>query len=402
MRVAVIGGGAAGYFAALSVIEHHPKAQVTIYEKSDKVLSKVRISGGGRCNVTHDEPVVSRLIKHYPRGANFLRKAFAIFSVPDTIAWFKRHGVALKAEADGRMFPITDDSSTVVHALYDTAMRQGVRLALRSGVTRVEPVEGGFRLVMNDRMVMADKVIVTTGGHPKPDSYAWLAELGHRIEPPVPSLFTFNIPDDPIHQLMGVALPARVRIVGTSLESTGPVLITHWGLSGPAVLRLSAWGARSLSEKAYRFTVQVNWAGGRSEEVLRSQLGAEAMTLDRKAARNVDPFHLPTRFWVFQLDRAGIDPAQVWGTVPRKAKNRLLDLLTNDRYEVSGKTTFKEEFVTAGGVALEQVAPLTMQSSIYPGLHFAGEVLDIDGITGGFNFQAAWTTGFIAGRSVGG
>lgn len=402
MQVAVIGGGAAGFFAALSVKEHRPDATVTIYEKSDKLLSKVRISGGGRCNVTHNEPVLSRLIKHYPRGATFLRKAFTAFAVPDTIAWFQKHHVALKTEVDGRMFPVTDDSGTIVNALMEAAADRGVRIKLRSAVAHIDTVDRAFRLSINGQWIEADKVIITTGGHPKHEAYGWLADLGHRVVPPVPSLFTFNIPDDPIHGLMGVALPARVRIVGTSMESTGPVLITHWGLSGPAVLRLSAWGARDLNERAYRFTVQVNWVGGRSEDGLRSILQTEAMAMERKAARNADPLHLPSRFWEYQIIRAGIDPAQPWGTVPRKSKNRLLDLLTNDRYEVRGKTTFKEEFVTAGGVDLAEVDPMRMESRLHKGLHFAGEVLDIDGITGGFNFQAAWTTGFIAGRAASG
>ena len=400
MRVAVIGGGAAGFFAALSALEQRQDAIVTLFEKSDKLLSKVRISGGGRCNVTHDEPSISRLVKNYPRGASFLRKAFTVFAVPDTIAWFQRHRVTLKTEADGRMFPVTDDSGTIVNALMEAAADHGVRIKLRSGVSQIEPMGNGYRLHVNGQWIDADKVIVTTGGHPKREAYGWLEELGHRIVPPMPSLFTFNIPDNPIHQLMGVALPARVRIIGTSLESTGPVLITHWGLSGPAVLRLSAWGARELAERSYRFTLQVNWTGGRPEDELRSILQLEAMAMERKAARNADPFHLPTRFWEYQLARADIDPAQPWGTIPRKSKNRLLDLLTNDRYDVRGKTTFKEEFVTAGGIDLAEVDPTRMESRLRPGLHFAGEVLDIDGITGGFNFQAAWTTGFIAGRSA--
>ncbi|MEZ4788814.1 MAG: NAD(P)/FAD-dependent oxidoreductase [Flavobacteriales bacterium] len=400
MQVAVIGGGAAGFFAALSALEHRPEATITLFEKSDKLLSKVRISGGGRCNVTHDEPSISRLVKSYPRGAAFLRKAFTAFAVPDTIAWFQRHKVTLKTESDGRMFPVTDDSGTIVNALMEAAAERGVRIKLRSAVTHVEPIGEVYRLCVNDQLIEVDKVIITTGGHPKREAYDWLQDLGHRIVPPAPSLFTFNIPDRALHALMGVALPARARIVGTALESTGPVLITHWGLSGPAILKLSAWGARELNERAYQFTVQLNWAGGRSEDELRSALQHMTGDLERWTARNADPFHLPSRFWEYQLARADIDPARPWGTIPRKSRNRLLDLLTNDRYEVRGKTTFKEEFVTAGGVELAEVDPTRMESRLRKGLHFAGEVLDIDGITGGFNFQAAWTTGFIAGRSA--
>lgn len=398
MRVAVFGAGAAGYFAAISAARHHPQAQVILFEKSDKVLAKVRISGGGRCNVTHDQPDARKLSKHYPRGERFLRKAFTQFAVADTIAWFAAEGVRLKAEADGRMFPDTDDSGTIIQALQEAARRAGVEVRLHTGIRGLGNEGGGFIAQVGGSSVEADRVIVTTGGHPQAASYTWLKELGHTIVPPVPSLFTFNIPNDPVRELMGVALPARIRIAGTELESTGPVLITHWGLSGPAVLRLSAWGARALHERNYHFTAQVNWLDGRSEDEVRRTFAEGAAALDRKLAHNADPFHLPKRFWEHQLRKAGIEPGEPWGMVKKKERNRLIDLLTNDRFEVAGKTTFKEEFVTAGGVSLEQVDPHTMQSTRCPGLYFAGEVLDIDGITGGFNFQAAWTTGHIAGR----
>lgn len=398
MRVAVIGGGAAGFFAALSAAEHHPEARITLYEKSNKLLSKVRISGGGRCNVTHDCTEIRKLAKHYPRGEAFLRKAFGLFSVKDSIAWFTERGVELKVEPDGRMFPTTDDSATIANALLRSASALGVRVDLGSAVSRIDVRGDRFALTINAQEVHADRVIITTGGHPQAGAYAWLQAVGHTIVPPVPSLFTFNIPDDPIRELMGVATPARVRIAGTKLESLGPVLITHWGLSGPAILRLSAWGARILNEMRYTFTAQVNWVEGRSEDELRMLFSERAGDLDRKLAQNADPLHLPKRFWLHQLAKAGIPADRPWGTVAKKERNRLIDLLTNDRFQVVGKTTFKEEFVTAGGVSLDEVDPLTMQSRKCPGLYFAGEVLDIDGITGGFNFQAAWTTGHIAGR----
>lgn len=370
---------------------------MSLFEKSDKVLSKVRISGGGRCNVTHDQRDIRRLSRNYPRGERFLRKAFTRFAVADTVAWFSEEGVPLKAEADGRMFPITNDSGTIIQALQDAAHRAGVEVHLRSGLRGLLKEVGGFVAEIGGGSIAADRVIVTTGGHPQAAAYEWLKPLGHTIVPPVPSLFTFNIPDDPIRELMGVVVQARVRITGRPLESSGPVLITHWGLSGPAILRLSAWGARILNTQGYRFTAQVNWLGGRSEDDVRNTFTAEAGALERKQAHNADPFHLPKRFWEHQLRKAGIDPGKAWGSVNRKERNRLIDLLTNDRFEVQGKTTFKEEFVTAGGVSLEEVDPMTMQSRKCPGLYFAGEVLDIDGITGGFNFQAAWTTGHIAG-----
>lgn len=398
MRIAVFGGGAAGFFAAISAARHHPDAQVVLYEKSDKLLAKVRISGGGRCNVTHDQREVRRLAKNYPRGERFLRQVFGHFSVADTIAWFAQEGVQLKTESDGRMFPTSDDSNTIIEALNSAVQRAGVSVQLHSPLRTLKRTDAGFEAQVGGGTIHADRVIITTGGHPQATSYAWLKELGHSVVSPVPSLFTFNVPEDPIRDLMGVALPARVRVVGTPLEQTGPVLITHWGLSGPAILRVSAWGARLLFDKSYRFTVQINWLSGRSEDELRTVLATEAHGIDRKQAQNADPFGLPHRFWAHQLRKAGIDATKPWGEVKKADRNRLIDLLTNDRFQVAGKTTFKEEFVTAGGVALEEVDPATMQSQKCAGLYFAGEVLDIDGITGGFNFQAAWATGHLAGR----
>lgn len=400
MRVGVIGGGAAGFFAALSVKAHHPDAQVTLYEKSNKLLAKVRVSGGGRCNVTHACFNERKLAAHYPRGERFLRKSFGVFSARNTVDWFAERGVTLKTESDGRMFPVTDDSSTIIDCLVREAERLGVTVYMGTGVSRCEKAANGFALELaNGRTEHMDRVIVTTGGHPKLEGYAWLKQLGHTIVSPVPSLFTFNMPAEPVRELMGVvADPARVRVIGTDLESTGPLLITHWGMSGPAVLRLSAWGARIAAEMGYRFTVQVNWLGGLSEDGVRQRFTEEQEAMRRKHAENANVFALPKRLWGFLLAKAGIRSDDVWGSLPKKERNRLIDLLTNDRYAVQGKTTFKEEFVTAGGVSLAEVDALSLQSTKVPGLYFAGEVLDIDGITGGFNFQAAWTTGFIAGR----
>lgn len=400
MQVVVIGGGAAGYFAAISSKQHHPNAEVLLLEKSDKLLSKVRISGGGRCNVTHNCLEPKKLASYYPRGTQFLRKSFNLFNVRDTIAWFAARGVELKTEPDGRMFPVTDNSETIVSCLKQTATELGVQVRLKSGVVRMNASGQQWNLHMQDQqIVVADKVIVTTGGSPKLQGYAWLQELGHTIVPPVPSLFTFNLPDEPIRELMGVvADPARVRLIGTELENSGPLLITHWGFSGPAVLKLSAIGARTLHDLGYDHIVQVNWLGGTNEDTVRKVLLDREVTPHRKKTENADPFGLPKRLWIFLLEKAGIDREKTWEEVAKKERNRLIDLLTNDRYHVKGKTTFKEEFVTAGGVDLAEVDPLTMASSKAPGIYFAGEVLDIDGITGGFNFQAAWTTGFIAGR----
>lgn len=401
MRIAVIGGGAAGFFAALSAKEHHPDAQVLLLEKSDKLLSKVRISGGGRCNVTHHCMEPRRLAMNYPRGGAFLKRAFGVFHVKDTIAWFAARGVQLKAEADGRMFPASNTSSTIVDCLMNDADHRGVKVMTHHGVRAILPRgDQGFEL-LSDRggPVLADRLIVTTGGHPKAEGYAWLAELGHRIVEPVPSLFTFNMPDDPIRELQGVvAEDVRVRIPGTSLESVGPVLITHWGMSGPAVLKLSAWGARAAHERAYHFEVRITWTGARGEAAVREQLLVAHHEHGRRLSANSNVLALPKRLWTYLLQKAEIPLDKPWQEVAKKERNRLVDLITNDRYMVQGKTTFKEEFVTAGGVSLEEVDPITLQSKRVPGLYFAGEVLDVDGVTGGFNFQAAWTTGYLAGK----
>lgn len=401
MYVVIVGAGAAGYFAAISVRQHHPTAVIALLERSDKVLAKVRISGGGRCNVTHHCLEPRRLARHYPRGEAFLRQAFKQFAVADTIAWFEAAGVPLKVEHDGRMFPATDDSATVVEALTAAADRARVQLLPHSRVNRLErlPNDRWLVHVVGREPCPADKVIITMGGHPKSAGYALLSELGLPLVEPVPSLFTFNLPDDPVRDLAGVVAPAvRARITGTDLESEGPLLITHWGMSGPAILRLSAWGARIVRSLDYHFTLQLNWVGGRHEGLVQEAFQEQVAHHPNKQLANLPLFGLPRRLWAHLLHKAEVGAERTPATLPRKERNRLVDVLTNDRYTVNGRTTFKEEFVTAGGVDLASVDPRTMQSRLMPGLFFAGEVLDIDGITGGFNFQAAWTTGFIAGR----
>lgn len=403
-RVAVVGGGAAGFFAALAVKEHWPLADVTILERTGKVLSKVRISGGGRCNVCHACFEIRKLAANYPRGEWFLRRSFKEFSTRDTIERFAAMGVRLKAEEDGRMFPITDDSATVVNALVHHVERAGVSLRLHGGVKAIERItREGFELKLESGEAFhANKLIITSGGHPKREGFHWLNAIGHRIVDPVPSLFTFNIPDVELRKLMGVVIPnARIRVIGTDRESSGPLLITHWGMSGPSILRLSAFGAREIHDREYHFAIQVNWMSGENENTVRSILHQEESAIGLKQVGNLGLFRIPKRAWNYLVRSAGIDPSARWREVKGKERNRLINKLTNDRYEVVGKTTFKEEFVTAGGVALDQVDPLTMQSKVVPGLYFAGEVLDIDGVTGGFNFQAAWTTGSIAGRLSG-
>ena len=407
--VAVLGGGAAGFFAAIACAEANPAAQVLLLEKTGKVLSKVRVSGGGRCNVTHACDTAARLVAHYPRGSKQLKAAFQQFGVADTVAWFARRGVALKTEADGRMFPVTDSSETIARALEDAARRAGVRVVLHTSADAIEPLPtGGFRLQLSGSgavgfgpTLAVARLLVATGGHPKTASYDWLRALGHGIAEPVPSLFTFNVPDSPLRALPGVSVAqARVVLAGEKLSYEGPLLVTHWGVSGPAVLKLSAWGARRLSELGYTGTALVNWIPTFTEETLRPWLQQFRQENGRKTVAAHPQFGLPQRLWRTLAEQAGIGPETRWSEAPAKAQNRLLELLLRTPLAVRGKTTHKDEFVTCGGVPLDEVDLTTMQSRRVPGLYFAGEVLDVDGITGGFNFQAAWTTGFLAGRAL--
>lgn len=404
MDVAIIGGGAAGFFAALSCREHHPNARVTLYEKTGKLLAKVKVSGGGRCNVTHACFTVSQLVKHYPRGGKSLKKLFAHFGPQDTVDWFQQHGVALHTEADGRMFPVTNRSQTIIDCLVQEAQRLGVVIRTNTPVQAIYPYESKYQLTVGGRhtetnQVAADCVIVATGGSPKLSGLDWLATLGHSIQPPVPSLFTFNMPQETITAMPGLSVDsAIVRIPGSKLVNEGPLLITHWGMSGPAVLKVSAWGARTLNECDYRFPVQINWLGRANEEAVRSDLLRQLPEMGKRKTANKNPFGLPQRLWLYFLARAGVNPDTPWAEVSKKSRNILLSVLLNDTYTVSGKTTFKEEFVTCGGVSLSDVNLHTMESKVCPGLYFAGEVLDIDGVTGGFNFQAAWSTGYVAGN----
>jgi predicted Rossmann fold flavoprotein len=400
MKVAVLGGGAAGFFAGISCKEHHPEAQVTLFEKSTKLLSKVKVSGGGRCNVTHACFTVSQLVKHYPRGQKTLRKAFDIFQATDTVRWFESRGVPLKTEEDGRMFPVTDDSQTIIDCLHTEAQKLGIVIRTKSPVMGISTLPQGFQLSCANQNTSAyDKVIVATGGSPKREGFDWLKTLGHTIESPVPSLFTFNCPDEPITELMGLSVEhASVWIEKTKLRQEGPVLITHWGISGPAVLKLSAFGARVLHEMQYHFTAHVNWLGSINEAKAREIIAGELESAHLRKIKNSRPFDLPARLWHYLIELAGIGEDTRWTDLRKEHRNKLIKYLTNHEFDVRGKTTFKEEFVTCGGVSLADVDMETMESKVCPGLYFAGEVLDIDGVTGGFNFQAAWTTGFIAGK----
>jgi predicted Rossmann fold flavoprotein len=394
-RVAVIGGGAAGFFAAISAAKHNPSTEVVLFEKSDKVLAKVKISGGGRCNVTNATFKTGQLIKNYPRGGKSLKKAFAQFETQDTIDWFTSRGVALKAEADGRMFPTSDSSQSIIDCLMRQAQQAGVKILMHTPVKLLEPRNG--RALVNDETF--DAVIVATGGSPKSSGFDWLTALGHTVTEPVPSLFTFNMPGEAVKELMGLVVKdALVRIQGTKLSHQGPVLITHWGMSGPAVLKLSAWGARELQERGYAFNIQINWIGIANEAEVIALIDESLPTIRKKKLANACPFELPKNFWLHMLEKAGLSPNSLWLEMGKKSRNKLINTLLNDIYAVKGKTTFKEEFVTCGGIDVSEVDFQTMQSRIMPSLYFAGEVLDVDGITGGFNFQAAWSTGFVAGK----
>ena len=399
-QVAVIGGGAAGFFAAISCKRHNPNATVVILEKSAKTLAKVKVSGGGRCNVTNATYSISELSKNYPRGEKQLKKAFSQFMTTDTVEWFESRGVELVTQDDRCIFPKAQNSQVIIDCLMSEIHALGITIKLQTHIENISPVNDSFKLSIKGKgEVTYDKVIIATGGQPKMSGLQWLADLGHKIEPPVPSLFTFNMPKNPVTELMGVVVnPASVKIPGTKLQDDGPLLVTHWGMSGPAILKLSAWGARVLEAKNYQFKILVNWLNQKNEDVIRTQVTEAIDTNGNKMIRNTNPFNLPNRLWIFLLNKYEINTELRWIELGKKGKNKIVQLLYIDEYEVSGKTTFKEEFVTCGGVSLSDVNFKTMESKVCPGMYFTGELLDIDGITGGFNFQAAWTTGFIAGK----
>ena len=397
MKIAVIGGGAAGFMAAITAKSSDPESEVILFEKSDKVLSKVKISGGGRCNVTHACFSIAELTKQYPRGGSFLKKSFSHFYTKNTIDWFENRGVTLKTEQDNRMFPNSDSSQSIIDCLINQCDSLGIKICYKSSVKNISPHLEEYILEINNQNIKADRVIIATGGSPKAQGFQWLMDIGYKIEMPVPSLFTFNMPNENIKELMGiVAHNTRVHIQGSKLKHTGPLLITHWGMSGPAILKASAWGARDLAQNNYLFNVQVNWANLNELDYL------ETIKQNKKSNRiigNRNPFNLPNRLWSFLLDKVGVEADIYWNQLDKKRSNRLLNVLFNDTYQVNGKTTFKEEFVTCGGILLNQINPNTLESKIHQGIFFCGEILDIDGVTGGFNFQSAWTTGYLAGKN---
>jgi predicted Rossmann fold flavoprotein len=403
LKVVVIGGGAAGFFSAIATKEANLHAHVTLIEASQQVLAKVRVSGGGRCNVTHAcfDPAI--LVQNYPRGGKALRGAFSRFQTKDTITWFAMHGVPLKTEADGRMFPITNTSETIVNCLLNTASQAGVEIRTSTPVVAVKRQNQGFEIIFKSgETILGDRLLLATGSNPV--GYRIAKEFGHKVEVPVPSLFTFNIADEQLRSLAGVSVESvRLRLLSggkSQLEQTGPLLITHWGLSGPAVLKLSAWGARILKESHYQATLMINWLPYLQQDEVRQKILAVKNEWGKKAIalhRGVD---LPHRLWQYIIARSDITTEERWAEITNKQLNKLVQELTQGEYLINGKGVFKDEFVTCGGVNLKEVNFKTMESHIVPGLYFAGEILDIDGVTGGFNFQSAWTTGYLAGLAM--
>jgi predicted Rossmann fold flavoprotein len=400
----VAGGGAAGFFAAIRAAELRPDLKILIVEKSPKLLSKVRVSGGGRCNVTHScfDPI--ELASHYPRGAKFLKEIFKRYSVPDVIEWFENKGVELKTEEDGRMFPVRDDSQTIIDCFMREAISHKIKIEISNGVRGVSLRDGIFEIHFQTGPALTTKnLLVAVGGVPAISGYDWISALGLSIVPPVPSLFTLNDREKKFADLMGISVPsAEVKIAGTKFSSRGPVLITHWGLSGPAVIRLSAWAAIYLHGVEYNFTVLVSWAGTSREQDVRSILSDHKKSKGKQRVLNNPLFNLPLRLWVRLCALAEITEEKIWAELPQKNLNKLMEYLIRCPFHIRGKTTFKEEFVTCGGVDLGEVNHATMESRKVKGLYFAGEILNIDGETGGFNFQAAWSTASIAAEAIAG
>ena len=401
-KLIVIGGGAAGFFCAINAARLNPNLDVCILEKSNKLLAKVKVSGGGRCNTTHACFEIPELVQKYPRGQNFLKKTFHWFNTNDTIEWFAERGVDLKTEADGRMFPASNESQTIIDCLLKEADKYKVQVQIQTSVEKISITNTGiFLLQTPSKIIEANFVCIAAGGFPKAQQFDFITNLGHTIEAPVPSLFTFNMPGNPITELMGVSVSeAQVKIAGSKITATGPLLITHWGMSGPAILKCSAWGARELANASYQFTIRVNWIPTYAEQDLRN-----AWPLIRAEQGNTkmggrNPFELPNRLWVHLLTVSGIDAGASWATLTSGGQNKLIVALTAFECKVSGKTTFKDEFVTCGGIKLSEIDANSMQSKVVKGLYFAGEIMDIDGITGGFNFQNAWTSGWIAAKSI--
>jgi len=396
--IIIVGGGAAGFFTAINIAEKNNHLKVAILERGKEVLSKVRVSGGGRCNVTHACFVPNDLVKFYPRGEKELRGPFHQFCSGDTIEWFENHGVALKIEEDGRMFPESNSSQTIIDCFTDNVHKLGIQVLTSQSVQSLFKTQEFWKVETNKETFACKKIIISAGSNPK--VWEMLSELGHSIIPPVPSLFTFNIKDPRIKDLMGLSAFASVKVKGSKLSASGPLLITHWGMSGPGILRLSAWGARELADKNYQFALLVNWLNDVDLEEAVDVLKNLKEEHTKKTIIKKSPFEFPNRLWESLVLASGISEETKWADLSKKQINQLAEQLTNGVFQVNGKSTFKEEFVTAGGVDLKEINFKTMESKLLPNLYLAGEVLNIDAITGGFNFQNAWTGGFIISEAI--
>lgn len=400
--VVIIGAGAAGFFTAINAAENNPKLKIIILERGKEGLTKVKVSGGGRCNVTHAEFLPKELTQNYPRGEKELLGPFHTFMTGDTIEWFEKRGVSLKIEEDGRMFPVTDSSQTIIDCFLSEAKKFGVEILLNQSVKEIQKETDHFKINTTTDTFSAEKIVVATGSNPK--IWQLLEDLGHAIVPAVPSLFTFNIKDGRIVDLPGLSTDATVKVLDEKgkmvLESSGPLLITHWGMSGPAILKLSAWGARILEPLKYHFTIEVNWLNTLSEEEVLDSLKDLKTLHGKQTLFKYAQFDLPKRLWQSIIKSSGIDERLTWADATRENLQNLANQLTAGIFEVTGKSTFKEEFVTAGGVDLKEVNFKTFESKVCKNLYFAGEVLNIDAITGGFNFQNAWTSGFMVSQNL--
>jgi len=400
--IIIIGGGAAGFFTAINAAENNKSLKIAILERGKEVLTKVKVSGGGRCNVTHAEFIPKVLTQNYPRGEKELLGPFHSFMTGDTIAWFEQRGITLKIEEDGRMFPTTDSSQTIIDCFTSETKRLGIDVLKNHSVKDIQQREMEWLLTTSEGDFKASKLVIATGSNPK--VWKLLEGLGHSIVPAVPSLFTFNIKDGRITDLPGIATTASVKVVDDrgkmQLESEGPLLITHWGMSGPAILKLSAWGARILEPTGYKFSIKVNWLLDVSDENTLEQLMDLKNTQPRQTLLKYAQFELPKRLWQSLVMAAGINASETWADISKKKLQNLTNQITASHFDVDGKSTFKEEFVTAGGIDLKEVNFKTFGSRIHNNLFFAGEVLNIDAITGGFNFQNAWTGGYIVAKAL--
>ena len=396
--IIIVGGGAAGFFTAINIAEKNPKLKIAILERGKEVLSKVRVSGGGRCNVTHACFEPNELVKFYPRGEKELRGPFHQFCSGDTIEWFEKHGVELKIEDDGRMFPVSNSSQTIIDCFLKATEKLGIKILTGQSVQSIFKKEDCWKIDTQNENYATEKLVLATGSNPK--IWEMLQTQGHAIVSPVPSLFTFNIKDSRIKELPGVAAQVTVNVKDTKLESTGPLLITHWGMSGPAILKLSAWGARTLFDKNYQFTIFVNWLNDVDTEDAEKILKDLKQEHAKKAVSKKSPFEFPNRLWESLVLASAIESETKWADLSKNQLQNLAFQLTKATFQVNGKSTFKEEFVTAGGIDLKEINFKTMESKLHQNLFFAGEIVNIDAITGGFNFQNAWTSGFIVANAV--